>query len=175
MQKIIAKFYGDDFIKSKTQININTTAIKKDIKKYIDNIAANMAENAGTKIVNKYKYIIQNFYNDYTPKYYNRVKGLNRSYQPYYKKQNRYFEGGIILSEDGIDVEYDYGKNGIYAFDSFLDGYHGNPDLGIANSIKPYEYMIQFRNSLKSNWKTTLLPDAKKKARQDTYSLISFK
>ncbi len=175
MQKQQKQIQGDDFIKGKSQIKINTGVIKKDIRKYVNNITANMAENARTQIVNEYIHVIQKFYNDYTPKYYTRVKGLNRSYEPYYKNQNRYFEGGIRLSEDGIDVQYEYSTNGINAFDSFLDGYHGNPNLGISNSIKPYEYMLQFRNSLKSSWKKTLLPDAKRKAQQKSYSLISFK
>ena len=175
MQKQQTNFKEMIFIKSKTQIKINTGVVKKDIRRYIDNIAANMAKNARTKIVNEYMHVIQQFYNNYTPKYYTRVEGLNRSYEPYYKRQNRYFEGGVKLSENGIDVKYEYGKNGICAFDSFLNGYHGNPNLGIANSIKSYAHMLQFRNSLKSNWKTTLLPDAKKKAQQNSYSLISFK
>lgn len=142
--------------------------ISNDLKKKLEKIgqekAKGLAIDARERLTKEYLRVVDLFYNEtptgYSdfPKYYRRVGGLTKSFQKYYRNSHgTIYQGGIQLSENGIDISgyptknYNMQQKRELAFEHFLDGYHG---LDIPSNIEPYKYMLKYRDKLIKEYKT---------------------
>lgn len=117
----------------------------KDIEKYGNNIAKNIALSAKKELVEEYAYSVEQFYASYTPIYYNREWQLRRSYKPYYRNPhgNRFYGGVEITSQK---MKHD--DNNEYILNNSLYGFHGSPDLGIWTPPYILNHVLNFHNIL---------------------------
>ncbi len=156
---------------STTNKIIIPNSLKKDIKKYAENIAKSMAKSVRDDMKKEYLYVIEKFYAEYTPKYYFRWDELWNTYEPYYHNSSPNFYGGIILTANGMTESLYHNRNSAYT--SFLNGYHGHPSLGIYSKIRPYEHMIRYRDNIISHidiYNTKAINEARKAS----YSILQF-
>ena len=162
---------------AKNKVNIKMDFIDKleaDIKKLSHSVNSSLAHTMSKELEKEYNYVINNFYNEYTPKYYQRHNpgGLYKTYQRYYKNpHNRIYYGGIEITED--KMYDDYHNSRIDVLNSFLNGYHGHPRLGIYSSINTYDHMTRYRDFL-SNHVNDYIPDALNEARKQKYHILKF-
>lgn len=145
--------------------------LKKDIRKYANNVAKHIAMAVRDDMAKEYKYVVEQFYSEYRPRYYFRYDELWDTYEPYYHNSSPNFYGGIIL--DGSKMSDELYQDSAGAYSSFLNGYHGHPSLGIYGSINAYEHMMDYRDSIIANIGSYYAP-ANAKARKDSYSILRF-
>lgn len=82
---------------------INERALEKEIKKYLKTYAETYCRQASKELTEFAKDAIQKFYDDYTPKYYNRTYDLlNNSFEPYYHNNGRVIYGGVRITSSAM-------------------------------------------------------------------------
>ena len=107
------------------EIEINEQLIKKDLEKFIDTFGKTLASKVADKSVADAKAVLEEFYLDYQPRYYNRTFDLlNNSYHRYYKNHTTTFYGGVILSSKRMRDYKNTPKQDVFNW-TILDGYHG--------------------------------------------------
>ena len=132
---------------------------KEKLKKRAREKARELAIEARERMTDEYLHVISNFYSEYEPKYYYRhfnnqydmhsllKSGLGRTFEKYYKNShNSKYSGGISISTENMYTDYD--TSPINVLNSFLNGYHGCPSLGITSSIETYRHMLRYREWL---------------------------
>lgn len=132
---------------------------KKELKEKAKQKAKELAIEAREKLSQEYLDVISNFYSEYEPKYYLRHfnnkydqssllrSGMGRTFEKYYKNSHEtIFSGGISISTD--NMYDDYQDPQIDVLNSFLNGYHGHPSLGIWSSIDTYKHMLRYKDLL---------------------------
>lgn len=162
-----------------TKININMDfidVVKDDVKKYMHNISSNLAHRISDELAQEYQYVIDRFYNEYEPLYYIRhstkgmQSGLSKTFKKYYKNpHNTIYYGGIEITSKNMYDDYHDSKEDV--LNSFLNGYHGRPSLGIESFLAPFEHMLRFRNLLATKI-NIFVPDAVNKAKKTSYKLL---
>ena len=143
-------------VKSKFQLS---QATKDELRKRAKEKARELAIEARERMTEEYLYVISNFYSEYEPKYYYRhfnnnydlhslmKSGLGRTFEKYYKNShNSVFSGGICISTENMFTDYEGSPEDV--LNSFLNGYHGHPHLGIESSIETYKHMLRFKDLL---------------------------
>lgn len=117
-----------------------------------------LAKKARDEMVKEYKYVVDRFYGEYTPKVYKRhgdrgqTPGYLSSFKPFWQNSHGglgVVYGGIEISSDGMPDDYSQPNSAV--LQSFLDGYHGPPAAGIWSSVQAGEHMIKFRDILANN------------------------
>ncbi len=91
---------------STTNKIIIPNSLKKDIKKYAENIAKSMAKSVRDDMKKEYLYVIEKFYTKYTPKYYFRWDELWNTYEP--RLEQRRDSLVITLFRNGKGEFYEY-------------------------------------------------------------------
>jgi len=132
---------------------------KEELKKKAEQKAKELAIEARERMTEEYLRVIENFYSEYEPKYYDRhfnnryddynlkQSGLGRTFEKYYKNShNTSFSGGICISTE--NMYDDYSASQIDVLNSFLNGYHGPAYLGIESSIQTYRHMVRWKDWL---------------------------
>ena len=81
-------------------VDINESAITKDLQLFYDTFAANAVDKASHEIENFAKKEIAGYYNEYDPEYYERTGQMyDWSYKRYKTKVgSKYREGGIVIN-----------------------------------------------------------------------------
>lgn len=155
--------------------------LKSDMKLMSHTISSDLAHQISDKMAEEYQYVIDRFYNEYSPEYYKRhadrgmEPGLQKTFKKYYKNpHNTIYYGGIEISSDRMYDDYHDSKDKVLK--SFMEGYHGRPIAGIESSLLPYKHMLKFRNKLLKDLKSennALFLSAKNKAINLPYKMIS--
>ena len=146
--------------------------LKKDIQKFGNNVAKNIAIIAREELTKEYALAIEEFYNSYTPIQYERKWQLRKSYRPYYKNPHgTRYHGGVEITTDKMkDVHSDPNEVVLgYA----LSGWHGNPNRGIYTHPPIYEHIENYRD-LFFGYIDVVADDAISKAKKETYKLLKF-
>lgn len=158
-------------------MELNEKALQKDIKKYLKTYAEAYCKQAAKEITQMASYAIQKFYDDYTPRYYNRTDDLlKNSYSPYYHDNGKAIYGGVRISSANMQP---YKGAGISQYEiastAWLDGLHGfrhhNPSDWIL-TFPPVDMVLsgmQNRNFL--NRLNEIGSDAAKKQSYSSFSL----
>ena len=108
---------------------VDKVKLEKDLKKYGECFCRTYANKAADEITKFAKVAIEQFYNDYSPLYYNRTDDLkNNSYFRYYKDNGKTVRGGVRISSKNMK-DYVNGNQITSAYDvatwTWLHGYHG--------------------------------------------------
>ena len=132
---------------------------KKELKEKARKKAQELAIEAREKLSDEYLNVVSNFYSEYEPIYYLRHfnnkydnrsllrSGMGRTFEKYYKdSHNAVFSGGISISTDNMYDDYQNPQMDV--LNSFLNGYHGHPSLGIWSSIDTYKHMLRYKDLL---------------------------
>lgn len=151
---------------SKVKFQLSKTT-KEELKEKARKKAQELAKEAREKLSEEYLYVVSNFYSEYEPKYYFRhfnnkydensllKSGMGKTFEKYYKNShNNVFSGGISISTD--NMYSDYQGSQIDVLNSFLNGYHGHPSLGIWSSIHTYKHMFKYRELLIADFSNRL-------------------
>lgn len=97
----------------------------KDCETYLKTYARAYCREAKKELTKTAKYAIQQFYNDYTPRYYVRTNNLlRRSYKSYYKDNGRQVYGGVYITSENMFENYD-GVSANYVMEAGWSGWHG--------------------------------------------------
>lgn len=123
--------------------------LEKDMKTFESIYLRNCARLASEELEEQYLFIIDQFYNDYSPTQYVRTYGMrNDVYKRYYKNKGNKYQGGVRLNAGWLD-ERNYAINDMdYLFDIVLQfGWHGSPDVAITTP-SPIESLIKVRDSM---------------------------
>lgn len=122
--------------------------LAKDVEVYKEMMTQNRARIASEVIEDEFLTIMDMFYEDYTPCYYQRTGGIrNNSCARYYKKVGKSYRGGIALSSHDMSQE-DYRADADYIFDiSIIRGWHGSESVFVSKPT-PFESIKIFRDSL---------------------------
>lgn len=139
------------------------SGLKQDVEDIVSKKTIELAKKAADELTKEYKYVLDTFYGEYSPREYVRTGGLAKSGRRYYKNSH----GGLGVVYGGVEFGSDFmpdnyrnprtGKkrpidNPHRVFDSFLNGFHGPEFMGIAAGIgNPYYHMIRFRDLLMNN------------------------
>ena len=167
--------------KSKVEI---PKELKDDLKKYAQNVAKYTATAIRDEVAEEFRFVIERFYDDYDPKYYIRQNGLYRTYSKYYKNSHgSVYYGGIMVSTEnmypgnvtGAGSKYEYGYRGTQeqVLESFYNGFHGVPTLGILSTPSPREHMENYIITLANNI-SYYNEKAIEKAKKETYKYLQF-
>ena len=138
---------------------VNDEKIRADILKYMETYAKAYCKEASRLLTEKAQEATQKFYNDYTPKYYDRTDDFKRnSYESYYHNNGKRVYGGVRLGSKNMS---DYNDATAFEVASLAwNGWHGNPtgynghfspihtDPPIED-VKEYFYSSEFRNQIK--------------------------
>lgn len=131
---------------------------KKELEQKAIQKAKELSVEARELLTEEYLYVVTNFYSEYSPKYYLRhfnnhydlngllKSGMGKTFSKYHKQRGLRFSGGICISTE--KMYKDYQNPQIDVLNSFLNGYHGHPSLGIYSSINTYEHMQKYKNFL---------------------------
>ena len=144
---------------AKNKINIDNK-LKQDLKKYASAVCTSLAGQFRDEMYKEAHFVIEDFYNDYEPIYYNRHYNNFRknSFKKHYKNpHNSIIRGGIELTPNELDDLYRADKE--YVFNLVYLGYHGNVNMfphTISNvpSImepSPLDILLNKRDSLIEN------------------------
>lgn len=154
--------------------------LKSDVKMLSHALSSSLAHKISDEMAEEYQYVIERFYSEYNPEYYVRHSergmkpGLNKTFKKYYKNpHNTIYYGGIEITSDNMYDDYRDSKEKV--LNSFLNGYHGRPSVGIESSILPYKHMLKFRERLVNELgrsDSALFSYAKNKAKALPYQLI---
>ena len=158
-------------------------ALESDVKKLSHSLSSGLAHKIADEMAQEYQYVIDKFYDEYKPKRYRRhadrgmTPGLNKTFKKYYKNpHNTIYYGGIEITSENMYDDYRDSKDKV--LNSFLNGYHGRPSVGIESSLLPYKHMLKFREQLiyeLGRSDSALFTDAKNKAKLLPYQLIKIK
>lgn len=115
-------------------IKIDKKGLEEDIIKYMKTFSKVYTQEGAKQITNKAQKSINMFYNDYTPKFYDRTYDLkNNSYVPYYHDNGKIFYGGVRITSDFMSPYYSGGIMSKSYTDPFTvaqlgwHGWHGDP------------------------------------------------
>ena len=97
-----------------------TKQLKKDLIKYGNNIAKNMALTIANELTEEARLAIEDFYNGYTPQYYVRHYNFRNSFKRYYKNHGDHFTVGVELTKSNIPNVYSDPVDEV-----FMRVYHG--------------------------------------------------
>ena len=82
-------------------VRVDTKGLEDDILKYMKTFSKAYAKEGSKQITQKAQSSIEMFYEDYTPKYYDRTFNLkDKSYVPYYHDNGKAFYGGVRITSD---------------------------------------------------------------------------
>ena len=99
---------------------INKKALEKDVEKYLKTFANAYADAAANEITKLAQQAIQRFYDNYTPKYYNRTDDLkDNSFSRYKHNNGRQYYGGVRISTHNMSPYVVGGLNNRRFIDPF--------------------------------------------------------
>lgn len=121
-------------------VEVDAATIERDVIKYFKTYAREYAKEASEQLTKKAKTCIEMFYNDYTPKYYDRTEDLkDNSVYSYFKNQgNDTYYGGVRISTDKMQPYYS-GKDitdPLTVAQLGWHGFHGDP-TGYSGRFEP--------------------------------------
>lgn len=153
---------------AKSKVKISNEKIRK-TKELGQLIAKKMAISTRDDLAQEANYAIDMFYENYIPKYYYRHGNPNRHNSGLYQTFHKHFKnshsstyyGGIIFSTKNMLPSNS--SDGYYGtqeqvFNSFWNGFHGVPTLGIWSAPTPHEHMEKVFDMIvqdlpnRSNW-----------------------
>lgn len=167
---------------------LDTRNISRDVKKYLKNYAKAYATIASKDLTSAAQSFVNKFYDDYTPKIYDRTNNFQRnSYRKIYEANSSgsEFTGGVILTWEKMSL-YTKSWNGIkelitiepwVVWDDVMNGYHGpagSSHLPKVMSPSPRELMNEYfkKNGTLNNRK--YMAYAKKYADSQRYLTFGF-
>lgn len=156
--------------------------LKNDLRKYSHTISSSLAHTMQEELEKEYNYIIEEFYDEYTPRFYKRHpmsnylgesrSGLGRTYKRYYKNShNSIYYGGIEITAENMHMDYHDSPSDV--LNSFLNGYHGRASAGIESGIRPYDHMLAYRDNLVAHI-DSFIPNAINEGKKQQYSVLRF-
>ena len=157
-------------------MELNDMALRQDIQKWMRAYAEAYCKQATKEITEMASEAIDKFYQDYTPKYYNRTEDLlNNSYSPYYHDNGKAIYGGVRISSARMQP---YVGAGISQFDiassAWRKGLHGFEQRDKDNRIHsfPPVAMVQMGMGDKSflNRLNNIGSEAAKKQKYSTFT-----
>lgn len=156
---------------------IDEVALRNDIRKYMKTYAETYCKEAAKEITKMAGEAINQFYNDYTPDYYNRTDDLKyNSYSPYYHNNGRVVYGGVRINSDRMR-DYIHGNQITSAFDvaswTWLHGYHGHRGNGSNIYTYPPITIVQM-GMYDPKFLQRLQDTGEKSAKNQTYRTIKF-
>lgn len=122
--------------------------LEKDITVFKKKVLINCARIASGVLEDEYLTIMDMFYEDYSPIFYDRTYGVKYdTYERYYKNTGKSYRGGIALSAQNMNQD-DYRAETEYIFDiSVIKGWHGDDSIFVS-SPSPFDSIRIFRDSL---------------------------
>lgn len=158
-------------MKNNFKIEISSD-LKKDIQKYGNNIAKNIAIEAKEKLTSEYRYSVEEFYNSYTPEEYERTWQLRKSYRPYYRNAHgTRYHGGVEICVDKMKDTHSEPNEIVLGF--ALSGWHGHPNRGIYTPPYIYEHVEHYRDIL-FDYIDLIAAHAIEKSKKENYKVLDF-
>lgn len=158
-------------------MQINDKELQKDINKYLKTFAETYCKQAAKEITEMAKDSIQKFYDNYTPKYYNRTDDLlNNSYSPYYHNNGRNVYGGVRISSANMQP---YKGVGISAYEiassAWRQGLHGFEERDKNNRIHTFPPIAMVQMGMgDKKFLDRLQNNASSVAEKQHYSILKF-
>lgn len=155
---------------------LNQKVLENDIQKYLYTFADSYCRDAEVEITKMAKYAIKQFYEDYTPNYYDRTDDLkNNSYTPYYHNNGKAIYGGVRINSDKMQP---YQRGTKYETDpiwiagwAWEQGYHGHP----IRQIQTTPPLDMVRGMMKeSKFLNKIQTNAERVATSQEYSILQF-
>ena len=146
----------------------------KDIQKYGNTIAKNIAIQVRDSLVHEYKYAVDRFYDAYTPKQYERKESLKKTCRGYYKNPHgTRFHGGVEIFPDKMGEHHDSNE---YVLDISLEGIHGTTAIAVT---PPWilQHVLNYRDAMFSFIDVNdggIGSNAIAKAKNGSYSILKF-
>lgn len=137
--------------------------LEQDVTAFENMILLNCARFTSELFEKEFMSIMDKFYSDYTPKFYDRTFGVkNDSYKRYYKKHTKSYRGGLTLSGEYLNPE-NYRINDM---DQLLDitvfrGWHGSKSVYVTTP-SPWVSLINFRDKVVNDLNS----------RKDSYGIV---
>lgn len=164
--------------KKKGGSSMDFTGLEKDLRRYANNVCRYAASEIADEMTEKALLSIAAFYSDYSPSKYQRhyYNFMNNSFRRYYSNpHNKIYRGGIELTPDAMDAIYQHPIDEVYG--SVIEsGSHGPELYTTVPPMKksPLQMMYEDRDEIEKNI-NTYINRAKLKAKNDSYSVLSFK
>lgn len=153
---------------------LNEKLIEKDVKLWLRTYAETYCRQATNEITAMASLAINKFYQDYTPKYYDRTLDLlKNSYSPYYHDNGKRIYGGVRISADQMQVYKDGTPAERVVGWTWFQGKHGYKDNSPILTYPPLlmvKEWIQDESFLKK-----LRINATNTAKRQTYTYLKFK
>ena len=124
-------------------------SLEQSLQRFADNVALAAANKAADEITERYKWVINKFYNSYKPDWYRRTYNLrDNSFKKYVKNSHKgVYYGGVSISSEYMEDSYKkYSPDKILDF--ALEGFHGSKSLGIRTTPYPQKYMYLYRDKV---------------------------
>ena len=157
---------------------IDERQLQKDIKLYLKTFAETYCKQAEKEITEMAKDAIQRFYDNYTPKYYNRTDDLlNNSYSPYYHNNGKAIYGGVRISSHNMQP---YKGAGISEYEiassAWRKGLHGFENRDKNNRIYSFPPITMVEIGMgNKKFLDRLQTNAENVAEKQQYSILTFK
>lgn len=165
---------------------LNQKLLREDIEKYLRVFAETYCKKGEANITKLAHYAMQEFYRDYTPKYYDRTYDLydpkkkhkqsNGSVIPYYHNNGDAIYGGVKISSENMSLYQPFSANPTDPFEvaSFAwNGWHGHPLRDIYMSPTPLEIVRKMMNKKRFLYEMRIA--AERVATSQKYSILKFK
>lgn len=127
--------------------------LPKEVIQYAQKVTANTARLIAEDMHKEAQFVIETFYNDYTPKYYQRnyVNFQRNSFKKYYNnRNNKVYSGGIELTPELMKDYYNYPASWVH--EAVFYGFHGLPIEGTPRmSPNPLQLLLRKQDKIKSN------------------------
>lgn len=150
----------------------------KETSKYVHTFARAFINEASRLLVKEAEYEIARFYNEYTPKVYDRTYDLrDNSYKPYRKNNGRIMYGGVRITSRDMSIYQPFSADGgtdPFEVASFAyDGWHGHPSRGIYSSPAMLDHLRKVKDSVL--FRQQIYNTALKEAQSLNYEILKFR
>ena len=159
-------------------MELNDIALRQDIQKWMRTYAEAYCKQAAKEITAMASQAIDRFYQEYTPKYYNRTEDLlNNSYSPYYHDNDRKIYGGVRISSANMQP---YKGAGISQYEiastAWLEGLHGFRGHDSSDGILTFPPVDKVLSGMQNRSFLNRLNDiGSNAAKKQSYSSFTFK
>jgi hypothetical protein len=174
----VSKFRSRFLLKKKGEyMELNDIAIRQDIQKWMRTYAEAYCKQAAKDITRMASQAIDRFYQEYTPKYYNRTEDLlNNSYSPYYHDNGKAIYGGVRISSANMQP---YKGAGISEYEiatsAWKKGIHGFEERDKSNLILTRSPIAMVLREMKNkHFLNSLNKVGSNAAKKQTYSSFKF-
>lgn len=157
-------------------MDLDRNLLEKDIKHYLKSYAHAYAKTASVEITKMAESAIRTFYDQYSPKYYDRTFDLrDKSYSPYFHDNGQVMYGGVRINSDEM-MDYRSREKSYVAEYTWRHGSHGFTEHNPENMIYTYPPLDMLLMAVGDTaFLSKLNKTAAAAAKNQKYSMLKFK